>query len=47
MSGMVISDRDVWGRPAAVEVAADGALLVVDDAGGIVWRIVPKNAAKR
>ena len=43
MSGMVISDRDVWGRPAAVEVAQDGALLVVDDAGGTVWRIVPKR----
>ncbi len=41
MTGMVLSDRDVWGRPAAVEVAQDGALLVVDDAGGVVWRIVP------
>lgn len=43
MSGMVVSDRDVWGRPAAVEVAADGALLVVDDAGGTVWRVAPKR----
>lgn len=43
MSGMVLSDRDVWGRPAAVEVAADGALLVVDDAGGTVWRIAPQR----
>jgi glucose/arabinose dehydrogenase len=41
MTGMVLSDRDVWGRPAAVEVAADGALLVVDDGGGVVWRITP------
>lgn len=41
MSGMVLSDRDVWGRPAAVTVAADGALLVVDDAGGVVWRVAP------
>lgn len=41
MTGMVLSDRDVWGRPAAVTVAADGALLVVDDSGGIMWRIVP------
>jgi len=41
MSGMVLSDRDVWGRPAAVAVAADGALLVVDDAGGVVWRVAP------
>ena len=43
MTGMVLSDRDVWGRPAAVEVAADGALLVVDDAGGLVWRIAPER----
>jgi len=44
MTGMVLSDRDVWGRPAAVEVAADGALLVVDDGGGVVWRITPARA---
>ena len=43
MSGMVLSDRDVWGRPAAVEVAQDGALRVVDDAGGTVWRIAPQR----
>ena len=43
MTGMVLSDRDVWGRPAAVTVAADGALLVVDDAGGLVWRVAPAN----
>jgi glucose/arabinose dehydrogenase len=43
MTGMVQSDRDVWGRPAAVAVAADGALLVVDDAGDVVWRIAPER----
>ena len=43
MTGMVLSDRDVWGRPAAVEVALDGALLVVDDGGGVVWRITPQK----
>jgi glucose/arabinose dehydrogenase len=41
MAGMVLSDRDVWGRPAAVTVGADGALLVADDAGGVLWRIAP------
>nr|WP_314544645.1 PQQ-dependent sugar dehydrogenase [uncultured Massilia sp.] len=41
MTGMVLSDRDVWGRPTAVTVAADGALLVLDYAGGVMWRIVP------
>ncbi|TFW30293.1 PQQ-dependent sugar dehydrogenase [Massilia horti] len=43
MTGMVLNDRNVWGRPAAVTVAADGALLVVDDAGSVVWRIVPSR----
>jgi glucose/arabinose dehydrogenase len=42
MTGMVLSDRDVWGRPAAVTVAADGALLVVDDGGGVMWRVAPQ-----
>jgi glucose/arabinose dehydrogenase len=41
MTGMVLSDRDVWARPAAVTVAPDGALLVVDDGGGVLWRIAP------
>jgi glucose/arabinose dehydrogenase len=41
MTGMVLSDREVWGRPASITVAADGALLVDDDAGGNIWRIVP------
>ncbi|WP_020651980.1 PQQ-dependent sugar dehydrogenase [Massilia niastensis] len=43
MTGMVLSDREVWGRPAGVAVAADGALLVVDDAGGVVWRVAPRR----
>ena len=30
---------EVWGRPAALAVAADGALLVADDTGGTIWRI--------
>lgn len=41
MSGMIVSDKEVWGRPSPVLVAADGALLVDDDASGTIWRIVP------
>ncbi|MFQ5784988.1 MAG: PQQ-dependent sugar dehydrogenase [Alphaproteobacteria bacterium] len=29
----------VWGRPAGLAVAADGSLLIADDAGGAVWRV--------
>jgi glucose/arabinose dehydrogenase len=30
---------EVWGRPVALAVAKDGALLVADDTGGTIWRI--------
>jgi glucose/arabinose dehydrogenase len=29
----------VWGRPVGLAVAKDGALLVADDVGGVIWRI--------
>jgi glucose/arabinose dehydrogenase len=32
--------REVYGRPAGVTVAPDGALLVADDAGNRVWCVV-------
>ncbi|HEY2709211.1 MAG TPA: PQQ-dependent sugar dehydrogenase [Caulobacteraceae bacterium] len=39
MTGLVIDDSKVWGRPVGVAVAHDGALLIADDAGGTVWRV--------
>jgi glucose/arabinose dehydrogenase len=30
---------EVWGRPAALAVTRDGALLIADDTGGTIWRI--------
>lgn len=30
---------EVWGRPAGVAMAKDGALLVADDTANIVWRV--------
>jgi len=33
---------EVYGRPVGVAVARDGALLVADDAAGIVWRVAPR-----
>jgi glucose/arabinose dehydrogenase len=41
MTGLVVSDNAVWGRPASVAVLADGALLVDDDLTGTIFRIVP------
>jgi glucose/arabinose dehydrogenase len=39
VTGFVVSDSEVWGRPVGVTVAHDGALLVSEDAGGTIWRI--------
>ena len=30
---------EVWGRPAALALTKDGALLIADDTGGTIWRI--------
>ncbi|SPJ26366.1 PQQ-dependent sugar dehydrogenase [Palleronia abyssalis] len=39
------TDRaEVWGRPADVTVAPDGALYVVDDTGGTIWRVAYDDA---
>lgn len=32
-------DNKVYGRPVGVSVAPDGALLVADDDGGIIWKV--------
>ena len=39
LTGFVADDRGVWGRPVGVAVAHDGALLVTDDGGSVVWRV--------
>jgi glucose/arabinose dehydrogenase len=44
MTGFVVSDREVWGRPSSVAVQDDGSLLVVDDVTGEIWRVSPTAA---
>ncbi len=44
LTGFVIDGRRVWGRPVGVAEAHDGALLVSDDGGGMIWRIAPDAA---
>ena len=43
MTGFVVDDTRVWGRPVGVAATNDGALLVTDDASGIVWRVTPAS----
>jgi glucose/arabinose dehydrogenase len=39
LTGFVVDDDHVWGRPVGVGVAGDGSLLVTDDASDHVWRV--------
>ena len=39
MTGFVVDNGDVWGRPVGVAVAHDGSLLVTDDGSKSIWRI--------
>lgn len=38
LTGFLAGDK-AMGRPVGVEIARDGALLVADDVGGMVWRV--------
>jgi len=44
LTGFVVDEKSVWGRPAGVAVAHDGALLVSDDGGGVIWRVAYDGA---
>lgn len=39
LTGFVLPDGKVWGRPVSVAVAHDGSLLVTDDASNSIWRV--------
>jgi glucose/arabinose dehydrogenase len=39
LTGFVIDNSPIWGRPVGVAVARDGARLVTDEANDTVWRI--------
>jgi glucose/arabinose dehydrogenase len=39
LTGFVIDDSSVWGRPVGVAVAKDGSLFVTDDGSRSVWHI--------
>jgi len=39
LTGFVVDNRKVWGRPVGVTVAHDGALLVTEDGNGTIWRV--------
>jgi glucose/arabinose dehydrogenase len=39
LTGFVLPDGQVWGRPVGIAVAHDGSLLVSDDGSNSIWRV--------
>ncbi len=39
VTGFVLPNGDVWGRPVGTTVAPDGSLLVSDDGSNSIWRV--------
>jgi glucose/arabinose dehydrogenase len=39
LTGFVLPDGQVWGRPVGITVAPDGSLLVSDDGSNSIWRV--------
>jgi glucose/arabinose dehydrogenase len=39
MTGFVVSDEAVWGRPVGIAIATDGSLIVSEDGSGTIWRV--------
>lgn len=43
VTGFLLPNGTVWGRPVGVTVAADGALIFSDDGSGTLWRVAYKG----
>jgi glucose/arabinose dehydrogenase len=39
VTGFVVDNGHVWGRPVGITVAPDGSLLVTDDGSNSIWRV--------
>ena len=43
LTGFLGADDKALGRPVGVALDRSGALLVADDVGNKIWRVVPSN----
>jgi glucose/arabinose dehydrogenase len=47
LTGFVVDNGHVWGRPVGITEARDGSLLVTDDGSNSIWRIRYTGANNR
>jgi glucose/arabinose dehydrogenase len=46
LTGFLSKDEKAYGRPVGVAVDKQGAILLADDVGNVVWRITPASSGK-
>ena len=47
LTGFLSEKQEAKGRPVGVAIDRQGALLVADDVGNRIWRVVPQGASAR
>ena len=47
LTGFVVDNGHVWGRPVGITVAQDGSVLVSDDGSNSIWRVTYSSGNKR
>jgi glucose/arabinose dehydrogenase len=45
LTGFIGASDEALGRPVGVVIDRNGALLVADDVGNVVWRVAPSGRA--
>jgi glucose/arabinose dehydrogenase len=46
LSGFLDANENALGRPVGVAIDRQGALLVADDVGNVIWRVTPVDGAR-
>ena len=46
LTGFVLNDSSVWGRPVGLTVMQDGSLLLSEDGNGTIWRVSYSHAGE-
>ena len=47
VTGFVVDNEHVWGRPVGITVATDGSLLITDDGSNSIWRVTYTGTAAK
>ena len=47
LTGFVVNDDSVWGRPVGVTIGKDGSMFVTDDGSRSVWHVTYEGSGNK